>query len=172
MEISLDQLLAARDQRATYLSQLMERCPGACIAVFTLVTPGPVKRSAETARLFDAGVAALARLVTRCELMPLAFESFDRPTGEEAYLAVKTDPGFFKMELCKLEESVPYGRLWDMDVVRPDGARVCRADVGFRERGCIVCGKAGRACASRRLHPMDEVLLAARKLISTLPGEP
>jgi holo-ACP synthase/triphosphoribosyl-dephospho-CoA synthase len=58
-----------------------------------------------------------------------------------------------KIELVKLESAKPYGRLWDMDVISPKGVHLSREDVGFLERGCIVCGKAGRACASRRLHP-------------------
>ncbi len=164
MEISLDQLLHAREERAAYIALLRRRHPGACVVSFTLVTPGPVKQTPQTKRLFDAGIQALSRLLVRYELVPLAFEAHEKPTGEEAYLAVKTEPGFLKMELCKLEESAPYGRLWDMDVVRPDGTHVGREDVGFAERGCIVCGRAGRACASRRLHPMEEVLAAADEL--------
>ena len=167
MEISLDQLLTARDERAAKIALLRRQYPGACVVSFTLVTPGPVKQTPETKRLFDAGVAALSRLLARYELVLLAFEARELPTGEEAYLAVKTEPGFLKTELCKLEESAPYGRLWDMDVIKPDGARVAREDVGFVERGCIVCGRAGRACASRRLHPMEEVLAAARALMDT-----
>jgi len=164
MEISLDQLLFARDERAAYIALLRRRYPGACIVSFTLVTPGPVKQTPETKRLFDAGIAALSRLLVRYELAPLSFEAVEKPTGEEAYLAVKTESGFLKMELCKLEESVPYGRLWDMDVVKPDGTHMNREDIGFSERGCIVCGKSGRACSSRRLHPLEEVLAAAEEL--------
>ena len=170
MEISLDQLLTARDERAAYIASLRRRYPGACVVSFTLVTPGPVKQTPETKRLFDAGIAALSRLLVRYELAPLSFEADEKPTGEEAYLAVKTEPGFLKMELCKLEESAPYGRLWDMDVVKPDGTRVSREDIGFSERGCIVCGRAGRACASRRLHPMEEVLAAAKRLRGMVGG--
>ena len=66
-------------------------------------------------------VMTIARVIMRNELIPLVFEAHEKETGDEAYLVVKTEPGFFKMELCKLEESAPYGRLWDMDVIRPNG---------------------------------------------------
>ena len=56
MEITLEQLLAARDARVAYTKALQTRFPGACVAVFSVVTPGSVKRSPETIRLFDAGV--------------------------------------------------------------------------------------------------------------------
>ncbi len=168
MEITLQQLLAARDARAAYIAGLQKRFPGACVAVFTVVSPGPVKKSAGTRRLFDAGISAMGRLLVRCELAPLLFEAHEKDTGDEAYLAVKTEPGFLKMELCKLEEYGPYGRLWDMDVIRPDGTRVAREEIGFDERACIVCGKAGRACYARRLHAADEVRAAVDRLMQTL----
>ena len=169
MEITLEQVLAARDQRAATIKALRRRYPGACVAVLTVITPGPVKRSPETIRLFDAGVNAIARVIMRNELIPLVFEAHEKETGDEAYLVVKTEPGFFKMELCKLEESAPYGRLWDMDVIRPNGTAITREEIGFPERNCIVCGKAGRACYSRRLHTVEAVQAAWKKLMQTLP---
>jgi len=169
MEISLEQLLAARDARANYIITLQKRFPGACVAVLTVVSPGPVKRTPETKRLFDAGIAAIARVIARNELVPLLFEAHEKETGDEAYLVVKTEPGFLKMELCKLEESAPYGRLWDMDVVKPDGARIGREEIGFSERCCFVCGKPGRACYSRGLHSAQETQEAVRERMKTLP---
>ncbi len=169
MEITLEQLLAARDARAAYLKTLQTRFPGACVAVFSVVTPGSVKRSPETIRLFDAGVRVISRVIAKNELLPRVFEAHEKDTGDEAYLVVKTDPGFLKMEFCKLEESAPYARLWDMDVVKPNGERISREEIGFAERGCFVCGKAGRGCYSRELHTKDVVQAAYRKLLETLP---
>lgn len=169
MEITLEQVLAAREARAATIKSLHRRYPGACVAVFTVVSPGPVKRSPETIRLFDAGIAAIGRVIQRNELIPLLFEAHEKDTGDEAYLVVKTEPGFLKLELCKLEEAAPYGRLWDMDVTRPNGTPMSREEIGFPERGCIVCGKAGRACYSRRLHAPQEVRAAVERLLQTLP---
>ena len=169
MEITLEQLLAARDARAAYIEHLRKRYPGACVAVLTVIAPGAVKRSPDTQRLFDAGTRAIGRVIVKNELVPLVFEAHEKDTGDEAYLVVKTEPGFLKMELCKLEESAPYGRLWDMDVINPDGKHISREDIGFSPRGCFVCGKTGRTCYSRRLHTEQEVQTAYRKLLATLP---
>lgn len=169
MDITLDELLAARDHRAAYEADLRRRFPGACLVVFTVVAPGPDKRTADARRLFDAGITALAKLLMRFELAPLLFEALESPAGDAAYLALRSDAYFLKSELCKLEQSAPYGRLWDMDVLDPAGRRVERERVGYAERACVVCGKPGRGCASRRLHPLDEVLAAAHTLADTLP---
>jgi holo-ACP synthase len=169
MEITLEELLASRDRRAAYERELLSRHRGACLIVFTIVWPGPVKQTPQSERLFRTGADALGRFVRRYELVPLAFEVYELPTGNEAYLALKTDPAFLKLELCKLEGSAPYGRLWDMDVIAKTGGHVSREDVGLPERGCIVCGKSGKACASRRLHALAEVLAAADRLAASLP---
>jgi holo-ACP synthase CitX len=169
MKVTLEQLLAARDARADYIQILQRRFPGACVAVLTVLSPGAVKRNESTIRLFEAGIAAISRVVAKNELLPKVFEAHEKETGDEAYLVVKTDPGFLKMELCKLEESAPYGRLWDMDVIRPNGAQIVREEIGFLQRCCFVCGKAGRACYSRGLHTAEEVQAAYQRLLRTLP---
>ena len=169
MEITLERLLAARDARTAYLKSLQKRYPGACVAVFTVISPGAEKRTPDTQRLFDAGTRAIGRVIVKNELVPLVFEAHEKDTGDEAYLVVKTDASFLKMELCKLEESAPYGRLWDMDVVKPSGESISREEIGFAERGCFVCGKAGRGCYSRRLHLADEVQTAYHRLLESLP---
>ncbi|MEN6594145.1 MAG: citrate lyase holo-[acyl-carrier protein] synthase [Clostridiaceae bacterium] len=171
MEITLEELLNARDDRAAYEKQLLKRYRGACLVVFTVNVPGADKTTPEAARLFTAGIRALGGFLQRYELVPLFYEAREPVTGYEAYLALKTDASFLKLELIKLESSAPYGRLWDMDVISAKGVHLSREDVGFPERSCIVCGKRGRACASRRLHPMEEVQKAFIKLVSTLPPE-
>lgn len=169
MEITLEQLLAARDHRAATIKQLQARFPGACVAVLCVVTPGAEKRTPDTIRLFERAIRAVSRVIVRNEWTPLLFEAHEKDTGDEAYLAVKTDAGFLKMECCKLEESAPYGRLWDFDVYRPDGKAIGREEIGFSERGCFVCGKPGRACYARRLHAAQVVQEAYHHLLETLP---
>lgn len=171
MEITLEELLNARDERAAYEKQLLQRYKGACLVVFTVVIPGADKTTPEAARLFTAGISALGGFLRRYELVPLFYEAREPAAGYEAYVVLKTDASFLKMELVKLESAKPYGRLWDMDVISAKGVHLSREDVGFSERGCIVCGKAGRACASRRLHPIEEVQKAYMKLVNTLPPE-
>lgn len=171
MEITLEELLQARDERASYEKKLLTRYPGACLAVFTVVVPGADKTTPEAARLFSAGIRALGGFLRRYELVPLFYEAREPITGYEAYIVLKTDASFLKLELVKLESKAPYGRLWDMDVISSKGAHISREDVGFPERGCFVCGKAGRACASRRLHTPEEVQAAFLKLANTLPLE-
>lgn len=171
MEITLEELLQAREERAAYEKELLKRYRGSSLVVFTVVVPGAEKATPEAARLFAAGIRALGGFFRRYELVPLFHQARERSTGYEAFVALKTDPSFLKMELVKLESAKPYGRLWDMDVISPKGVHLSREDVGFPERGCIVCGKAGRACASRRLHPPEEVQKAFLALVSTLPPE-
>lgn len=164
MEITLKQLLAHRDARDAYEKELLRRHAGCCLAVFTLVWPGADKNAPETSGLFAAGIAALVHLWSDLGVTPLSFETYSPQAGPEAFILLREDAHEIKRALCALEESVPYGRLWDMDVIGADGQRLSREAVGFSERGCIVCGAEGRACASRRLHPVHEVIAAAKAI--------
>jgi holo-ACP synthase/triphosphoribosyl-dephospho-CoA synthase len=61
----------------------------------------------------------------------------------------------------EIEDGCPVGRLFDMDVTETDGMQLRRQS----ERACIVCGRPGRECASRRLHSAGEVMEASEKLM-------
>lgn len=49
------------------------------------------------------------------------------------------------------------GRLFDLDVLDPEGGKWDRESLGLPPRPCLVCGKAGKGCASRRLHSVEEL---------------
>ena len=78
-------------------------------------------------------------------------------------LAVRGEAAALKALCCALEDGLPLGRLFDMDVIGPRGEKLSRGEAA--ERGCLVCGKPGRGCASRRLHPVEELQRATRALI-------
>ena len=61
-------------------------------------------------------------------------------------------------ELCAgIEDRDPLGRLFDLDVLDPEGGKWDREALGLPPRPCLVCRKAGKGCASRRLHPVEEI---------------
>jgi holo-ACP synthase/triphosphoribosyl-dephospho-CoA synthase len=49
-----------------------------------------------------------------------------------------------------------------MDVLDASGVKLSRK----RERGCLVCGAPGRACAAGRLHPLEELVRVTGGIIS------
>lgn len=70
--------------------------------------------------------------------------------------------------MCELEEQLPYGRLLDIDVLDGEGAHISRAELGLPERGCLVCGAPGRACAASRAHTLEELEIAQERIFAAM----
>ena len=162
MEVTLEQVLAARETRAARQLALIGQY-GLPVVSFSMNIPGPVKDSPLIRRGFRAGCAALDHRLpkgaVRCR------EIFPADTGWEAAYVVDMPPLELKAVTTAIEDRDGLGRLLDMDVIGPDLQKLDRAAVGGGDRGCIVCGRPGRGCASRRLHPVGELQQAARDIL-------
>lgn len=156
MEVGLHDVLDARETRAQ-LQQALLREYGRPLICFTMNIAGPVKTSPLILRGFREGLARLD------EALPQVLERkiFEKPTGPEAFYVVNADAAQLK-ELCTaIEEASPLGRLFDMDVLDVCGAKLERKS----QRGCLVCGKPGRACAAGRLHSVSQLQAVTRQLL-------
>ena len=159
-EVTLQEVLEARERRAEAQRQLLEQQARPLIC-FTMNIPGPVKNSPLIRRGFDeglrmldqalgeAGIACASRLVTHAD------------TGNEFLCAVKAPAAALKEICTRIEDGSPMGRLFDMDVIGLDGQKLARKE----ERRCLVCGALGRGCASRRLHSLEELDAAVTRLL-------
>lgn len=162
MEVTLEQILNAREERA-YRQQAMSRKHRAPILSFTMNIPGPVKDTPLIRRAFQEGLNALA-LSVRPEAI-LDKQIIRAVTGCEAVFAVDTDPAALKRITTRIEDAHPLGRLFDMDVLDENLRKLDRELVHGGDRGCIVCGKPGRDCASRRLHSVEELQKAVQRIL-------
>lgn len=164
-EADLSSVLSARDERAALQQSLLKefRQPLIC---FTMNIPGPIKDSTLIRRAYFCGRSELESMLQEqhfgvlCRRETLAF------TGCEIQYAVDADADKLKEACIRIEETHPLGRLFDMDVIRPDGTKIDRSGAGRSERGCIVCGKPGRECASRRIHSVAQLQQAVRNIIT------
>lgn len=155
-EVTLMEVLEAREVRAGRQRELLERYARPVIS-FTLNIAGPVKNGPVIRRAFREGLLRLEDALAARGLRPLHQEEVDRPTGCEALWAVD-GPARTVKELCAgIEDRDPLGRLFDLDVLDPEGGKWDREALGLPPRPCLVCGKAGKGCASRRLHPAEEI---------------
>lgn len=158
MEISLLEILDAREKRAQAQQQLLAqyRVPLLC---FTMNIAGPVKNSPLIRRGFQAGLDALdSQLPAECILhRQLSTEA----TGCEAIYAVSMAAGQLKALCTAIEESTPLGRLFDMDVLDVNGTKLERQG----QRGCIVCGAPGRGCAAGRLHSVTQLQAVTNQIL-------
>ena len=159
MEVSLHDILAARENRARQQQALLEeyRLPLIC---FTMNIAGPVKTSPLIKRGFYEGLALLDR--------QLPFEAIcflrtqELPTGCEAIFAVDAPARELKQLCTEIEQTHPLGRLFDMDVIDTDGTKLERET----QRGCLVCGAPGRFCAASRAHSVEQLRSVTTDLLT------
>lgn len=159
MNVLLTEILAAREARVKRQQALLREFQSPLVS-FTMNIAGPVKTSPLIRRAFDAGLSDLENaLVGRI----LNRDVIHAVTGDEAMLSVDMDASELKSICTAIEERYPMGRLFDMDVLDTNGNKLDRPS----ERCCLVCGKPGRGCASRRLHSVAELQEATRTLITS-----
>lgn len=158
MEITLTELLDAREERARTQTQILREhsCPLIC---FTMNIAGPVKTSPTVIRAFRYGLDALDRALKD---YPVLLRNVKYPkSGPEAFFSVKCDPQTLKNICVEIEEACRMGRLFDIDVIDKEGKKLERQ----KERCCIICGKPGRACAAGRLHSVEQLQKKTQSII-------
>ena len=89
-------------------------------------------------------------------------------TGYEAFYSVDANPDFIKELMVSLEDQDRLGRLFDIDVLRPDGSKVSREDMGSAPRTCLLCGQPAHVCSRSRRHSVAELTAEIGKILSGL----
>ena len=163
MEITLEQLLQARDNRYARQLALTEDWPDRTLVCLTVVLPGPVKRDARSLKVAEAAVAAVREV-----LAPVYKELYDLETGYEGYFIVDGPLLDVKKACCEIENEHPYGRLMDLDVIEPMGATVApvsRERVGEKPRRCLLCDRPARECMRAHTHSQEEINQTIDKIL-------
>ena len=163
-EVTLEQMLEAREARVWMQDELRHRCAAPVIS-FTMNIPGPVKDTPLIRRAFREGLDALKAALADAALPVLWSGEKQENTGCEALFAIEGDALAVKRICTAIEDADALGRLYDMDVLAPDGTKLDREAVGGGARNCIVCGAAGRGCASRRTHTVEDLQAATRRIL-------
>lgn len=155
-EVSLLEMLDARECRAHRQQELLEQYHKPLIC-FTMNIAGPIKDSPLIRRGFARGQQLLRQQFFRAKLSPLHTDSHCETTGCEAFYVLDADPLVIKKFTTDIEDATPLGRLFDMDVLRPDGTKVDREELNLAGRRCLICGGPAKVCSSRRVHTVAEL---------------
>ena len=164
MEITLDHLLASREERASFQKELLKGYPGKTLVCLTVIMPGKVKRNLQSLVVAQAAVTAM---VSAFEGSTLSLRLRDLPTGYEAYIVTPLSNEEAKRETCRIEDTHPLGRLFDLDVIDADGVPVSRELIGKAPRKCLVCDSDARYCMRNRTHSLDELSARIEEMIES-----
>ena len=149
MEATLQDILAARENRAARQQQLLQRY-GKTLVCFTMNIAGPLKYSPLIAEGFRIGCR---RLTAQLGNNVVFSEKLPRHTGCEAFFVVDMPPQAVKAIAVAIEEQDDLGRLFDMDVLAPDGTKLDR----MGERKCLICHQSARVCGRSRSHSVQQL---------------
>ena len=143
--------------------QLLREHPNESLLCLTVIMPGSVKRN----RL-SLAVARAATEAIRVEFGDniTQMEERDLETGFEAYVLVSLPTLEAKQTACRIEENHPLGRLFDIDVVAPDGTPLSRASVGAQPRRCLLCDNEARFCMRQHAHTQEELMARIQELVT------
>lgn len=164
-EVSLLEMLDARECRAHRQQELLEQYHKPLIC-FTMNIAGPIKDSPLIRRGFARGQQLLRQQFFRAKLSPLHTDSHCETTGCEAFYVLDADPLVIKKFTTDIEDATPLGRLFDMDVLRPDGTKVDREELNLAGRRCLICGGPAKVCSSRRVHTVAELQAKTTEILT------
>lgn len=154
--VDVTDMTAARDRRRELGQKIIEEY-GRPLICFTMNIAGPVKRSMLTDAGFGAGCEALIGELGE----PLYAKYVTGKTGNEAFFIYDKSAEQLKAVCVKIEETHPFGRLFDMDVITADGTKLSRE----MPRRCIICGGPASACARSRAHGLAAVQSATKDIL-------
>jgi len=153
-------ILAARDRRQALTGRHL---PGSHPSLLTLSLniPGSDKNLPGCEALFT----------TFFEKLKLSFpgltvlERENGLLGPWCLLAPGLGPDEAKRACVGLEESLPAGRLIDLDVYDRNGKQIGRRELGLPERGCLLCGQPAVECIRLKRHSFEQLSVKIDELL-------
>ncbi len=164
MEHTLIEILEAREQRVQRQGELLSQFPAALIC-FTLNIPGPDKSSPLAEKGFQLGCRLLKGQLKTHKI--LHFERRCTAAGWEAFFCVDAPADVLKRITVFLEDKTPGGRVFDMDVLTPEGKKLDRERLGYSRRRCLLCENEAAACGRSRAHSLEALQEKADGLLET-----
>lgn len=167
-DVSLLEMLNAREIRCQLQQHFLHKYKKPLICL-TLNIPGPVKLLPGVPDAYTVGCRYIEESLKGHFIPILSSKIIKEKTGYEAFYSVDAAPEFIKEQMIILEDQDELGRLYDIDVLRTDGTKVSREELGFPARRCLLCGKPAHACSRSRAHSVTELTARINDILKTVP---
>jgi len=162
--VTVSELLSSRDARQARQQQWLAQQATPLVS-FTVVAPGAIKDSELTRRIFNHGLRALRQLFEESGWEIKQQHCVALATGGEGLLAINAPAKAIKTATINLEQTHPLGRLWDIDVLTPEGKILSRSDFSLPARRCLLCQDAAAVCAREGAHSTTDLLTRMEALL-------
>ena len=163
IEVTVPDMMQAREARFMMQQTMLARYPGASLVCLTMNVAGPVKTTPQIERAFAWGMEQICAVLAGERLLFQA--DIHEKTGPEAVFVVCGDAAEIKRRLCLLEDGCAMGRLLDIDVIRQNGEKISRTEIGLPPRKCLLCGQDAPVCARSRAHTVADLFVRTHAII-------
>ena len=163
IEVTVPDMMQAREARFFMQQAMLARYPGAALVCLTMNVAGPVKTTPAIERAFSWGMEHVRAVLAGAKLEFQA--DIHEKTGPEAVFVFRGDAQEIKRRLCQLEDGYEMGRLLDIDVIKPDGEKISRTEIGLGARRCLLCGEDAPVCARSRTHTVQALFARTHEII-------
>jgi holo-ACP synthase CitX len=159
----LKNLLAAREERALTQNFLLNSSAVSgepFVVQISLNVPGWPKRVERDEAALSATARVFVESVRDFAPKPAITASLTNAAGIAVFFLFaavdrRLAAGIKKISVS-IEETLPWGRAVDIDVIAPGGP-VSRPSLSLTPRKCLLCGDDAKACARTRAHPAEEL---------------
>lgn len=163
--VDLQMILDSREKRQAKQKYFLKKYPGSSLICLTLNIPGPIKTNETLQKVYDS---FYQQVLKELEIDIISVYSENLVTGNEGYINCKLPINQVKLKMIELEETHPFGRLMDIDVmilVQEKLEIISRTALGYSMRQCFICQKTAKECGRNRTHSVEELQLALTQII-------
>lgn len=156
MDKELLKVLDSREKRWELRKKLVEK-RHCCIITITLCIPIIFRTDEEFWMLFLQLCRRFFKTLIST-VHQVRFEGCIRnDDGPAFFISTKADAKKIKKICVEFEESIPGGRILDIDVMDSNGIPIGRSNINLPPRKCFVCENPAMICVSRKLHSKEEI---------------
>jgi holo-ACP synthase len=156
-EQSVQDILEARDLRVRYQEYLLDKYKTTIIS-YKLNIPGPVKYSPLIKQIFDEGISVFKQRLEEASISIVHEKVWYKNSGPEYFAVFNAASHRVKQLTTSIEETHALGRLYDFDVLNPDGSQVSRQELGAGQRKCLLCENNAFECGRSRRHEVSALI--------------
>ncbi len=164
-DVSLLEMMNAREMRMAAQQFLLRQYKKPLIS-FTLNIPGPIKVLPGVPDAFEEGCCQIEKTLTKHLVRINHVDTVKQKTGYEAYYSVDASPEFIKKLMISLEDKDRLGRIFDIDVLRKNGVKISREELGYSPRPCLLCTEPALLCGRSRKHNVKELIREIEMILS------
>jgi len=161
--VTVEEMMAFRDARAEKQKKILALHKTPVIS-FGMNIPGETKTDENIRHAFEEGLKTIRARLEREHFEITEESERHEACGDEWIAAVDAPADVLKEIATAIEETHPFGRLFDMDVIDENVEKLSRSV----PRRCLICDEEASVCARSRKHDLAELKKAVEKILNGL----